>query len=354
MVKTENVKNELDTGNGGVQIGLLETTEYCQPIEGTNDWQLMEYMFNSKNREKVKISFRIGGNENNCKGTVWFSDFKLEKGIRNTNTEWNVGCFIIKEIDVNIEGKRYNLKTNLSDIENVKLNMERFKNDCYSYSKERMSVNYEILEIDTPVTTVTYSDEHGYYLSYKDTKDLIYEIVKQKEYDHIFVVCRMEDEKGNLTIPIRENWIGLGGMDMYGIGYSLIRINRNSNTYTYKYGVTNQIPEEVYIHEFSHTLERNSIENGYETPELHDYEKYGYTHDIEESLHDWYKDYMSKEILNSSTGEYIGLDEKVYYTQPINSTNFKYSVDMDFNEEPKNLFENVLAVISVITENNNH
>ena len=67
----------------------------------------------------------------------------------------------------------------------------------------------------------------------------------------------MEDELGQINIPIYDNWIGLGGMDLYGIGYSLSRINRNGNLYTYKYGITNQVPEEVYIHEFLHTLERN-------------------------------------------------------------------------------------------------
>ena len=111
--------------------------------------------------------------------------------------------------------------------------MARYKEDCYNFSKKAMTVNYEIIEIDKPVTTITYSDEHGYYLSYKDIKEQVYDIVKEKGYDHIFAVCRMEDEQGTTTIPIYDNWIGLGGMDMYGIGYSLIRINKNSNTYTY-------------------------------------------------------------------------------------------------------------------------
>lgn len=94
MVKTENIQSDTQTSDAGVVIGLLDTTEYSKPITGTNDWQKVEYMFNSKNRNTVKISFRLGGNEGDCIGTAWFSDFKLEKGTKRTDTKWNVGCFI--------------------------------------------------------------------------------------------------------------------------------------------------------------------------------------------------------------------------------------------------------------------
>ena len=350
MVKTENVQCELKDSEGGALIGILNTTEYSAPIEGTNDWQPIEFMFNSKNREKVKISFRLGGNNNNCSGTAWFSDFKLEKGTKNTDTEWNIGCFIMKELDVNIDGRQYNFKTNLEDIENVRLNMERYKEDCYEFSEGKMTVNYEITKIDTPVTEISYSDEHGYYISHEDVKDLIYDKVQEKEYDHVFVVCRMEDDEGNLAIPIYENWIGLGSMDMYGIGYSLIRINKNSNSYTYKYGITNQTPEEVYLHEFLHTLERNSVENGDNIPALHDYEKYGYSEESVQGLNKWYEDYMSKSILDSSTGNYIGLDDFVYSTQPPNSENFRYPIEIEFNVEPKNILEEILSIFDTLKQ----
>ena len=348
MVKTENVKNEINTEDGGATIGILESVEYSKPIDGTNDWQLVEFMFNSKNRDKVKLSFRLGGNQNNSTGTVWFSDFKLEKGTSNVDYKWNIGCFIINELNVNIEGKQYKFNINSEDVDNVKLNLERYKTDCYEFSNNKMDINYEIIEIDKPITTISYSDEHGYYLSYKDVSDAIYDIVRQKEYDHIFIVCRMEDEQGKQSIPRNDNWIGLGSMDFYGIGYSVVRINKNSNSYTYKYGITNQTPEEVYLHEFLHTLERNVYENGYEIPALHDYAQYGYTEKTVEGLKDWYVDYMSKKIWDENAGTYIGLTEFAYRTQPPNSTNFKYTVEIDFNHEPQNLFEEILTVFDAL------
>lgn len=350
MVKTENVQCEIESETGGVAIGLLETTEYCKPITGTNDWQVMEFMFNSKNRTKVKISFRLGGNDNNCTGKAWFSDFKLEKGTKNTRHEWNIGCFIIKELDVEIENKQYNFKINTTDIENAKINIARFKDDCYNFSDNKMFVNYDINEIDKPITTISYTDEYGYYIAYKDIENEIYDIVKQKEYDHVFVICRMETDTGEESIPIYDNWLGLGSMDMYGIGYSQIRINKNANKYLYKYGAENQAPEEVYVHEFLHTLERNCQELGYDVPALHDYEKYGYTNKTVEGLNDWYKAYMRKKILDLSTGQYMGLNEVVYTTQPPNSGNFKYSIEMEFNKEPQNIFEEILSVLDAFSK----
>ena len=66
-------------------------------------------------------------------------------------------------------------------------------------------------------------------------------------------------------------------MDLFGIGFSNIRMSNSSNDYTYQYDYRiNTFPEEVYLHEFLHTLERISGENNYEVPELHDYKTYGY------------------------------------------------------------------------------
>ena len=352
MVKTENVERELKNEDGGVTIGLMDTTQYSYPIEGTNDWQKIEYVFNSHNLTTAKISFRLGGNTNKCKGTVWFSDFKLEKGIQNEDNEWKIGCFLINELDVKINDKNYNLKMNLTDKENVKLNIERFKDDCYQFSNKKMTVTYDTYEIKEPITTISYSDEHGYYISPKDVKEQIYPIVKENEYDHIFVVCRMENDDGSMLIPIKDNWIGLGGMDMYGIGFSLVRINSRANSYNYKYGITNQAPEEVYLHEFLHTLERNCLEDGYETPALHDYEKYGYNQGGVEGLNEWYEDYMRKEIYDRATGTYVGLNDSVYTSQPYKSENFKYSIEEELYDEPENLFEEIQAMFKVLTGKN--
>ena len=341
MVKTENVICEKNDKDGGAVIGLLDTTEYSEPITGTNDWQRIEFMFETKEKENVIISFRLGGNQNACTGTVWFSDLKLEEGTPRDDTIWKIGCYIIEELDVEIEGKKYNLKTNDLDIEKVKQDLEKFQNDCYNYSNKRMEVNYEIKEVTTPITTISHSDEHGYFIGYKDVKDEIYKDAQKNEYDHVFVICRMENESGTTSIPIYNNWIGLGGMDIYGIGYSLIRLNKSSNIHNFRLKISNKTVDEVYVHEFLHTLEKNMKDNGYEVPELHNYEEYGYLDDAIDGLNQWYKDYMAGTVLDKTTGKKVGLNDFVYSTQPPNNSNFKYSTEVEFNKEPQNLLEHI-------------
>ena len=154
--------------------------------------------------------------------------------------------------------------------------------------------------------------------------------------------------KENSLYQLKETGQGFGAMDIYGIGYSIVRINKNGNTSLYEYNTFNKLPEEVYIHEFLHSLERILQEDGYEIPQLHDYEKYGYIEDATIGLREWYSDYMTKNILNKETGEKVGLDEAVYLMQPYHHSDFKYSTEIEFNKEPSNLIEEIKGIFKAI------
>ena len=124
--------------------------------------------------------------------------------------------------------------------------------------------------------------------------------------------------------------IGLdyGSMDYYRIGYSNIRLPNSSKSYMYKYdSKINTFPEEVFMHEFLHSLERTAEEYGYTIPALHDYEKYGYKNQDLTGLKDWYKDYINNNIKTSSG--YTGLPEKVFTLKPAKNLDFKYSYKID-------------------------
>ncbi|MCI8352453.1 MAG: hypothetical protein HFJ58_02370 [Clostridia bacterium] len=82
MIKTEDVKTIKEISDAGAHISIADTVEKSKSITGTSDWQKLEFIFNSKNRTSVKLGFRLGGYEDNCTGTVWFSDFKIESGAR--------------------------------------------------------------------------------------------------------------------------------------------------------------------------------------------------------------------------------------------------------------------------------
>lgn len=56
-----------------------------------------------------------------------------------------------------------------------------------------MSAEYETIEITKPITSLSYDNENGYYLSEEDASGLIDNYLKEKDYDHIFVVMKLGD-----------------------------------------------------------------------------------------------------------------------------------------------------------------
>ena len=137
-------------------------------------------------------------------------------------------------------------------------------------------------------------------------------------------------------------------MDYYGIGYSNIRLPNDSRSYIYKYDSrVNTFPEEVFLHEFLHSLERNAEEYGYEIPALHDYEKYGYKNEILTGQKQWYTDYMNKEIQTTSGN--IGLPPEVFSLKPAKNSDFNYSYEIeDTFKQPENIIEEIIEIFSNI------
>lgn len=134
-------------------------------------------------------------------------------------------------------------------------------------------------------------------------------------------------------------------MDYYGIGFSNIRLPNSSRSYVYRYNTRiNQFPEEVFLHEFLHSLERNSEEYGYTVPALHDYEQYGYENEALVGQRQWYKDYMNKNVRTSSGN--IGLPEEIYSLKPAKESNFENSYEIDVFNEPDNLMEEIKEIIN--------
>lgn len=196
-VKVENVENENNTRSGGAHICIAGTTERSIMIAGTQEWQELTFLFNSKNREEVNIGFRLGGYDEKSKGEAWFSDFKIEKGTETKNNEWKFSCFIFPhiDVDVNINGKTEHVSLDMSDddIQDLKTNMARFQTSIQSMSNNKMKVTYDIFTIEEPIKTLSYDDDNGYYVSPEDVYDYIHTIVEENEYDHIYVGIRMAD-----------------------------------------------------------------------------------------------------------------------------------------------------------------
>lgn len=347
MVKTKEVEAEEKVSGVGAQISIEGTTERSIAIAGTEDWQKIELIFNSKNREEVNLGFRLGGYLGQAKGEAWFSNFTLEEGTLEDNNNWKFACFIFKTTDVTVNQKQVKLTVTQNDIRDIKNTINLFETACDNLSNRKMTANCDVYEIETPLSKLSYDNEFGYYVAAEDIEEQIRDTIAKNDYDHIFAIVKLGDEKHQNDIEIND-WIGLGAMDYYGIGFSNIRLPNDSKSYIYKYNSKiNTFPEEVFLHEFLHTLERNSKEYGYERPELHDYKKYGYENERLQGQKKWYTDYMNQEIKTTSGN--IGLSKEIYNKKPAKSSNFTYSYERkDEFKEPENIIEEIIEIVEIV------
>lgn len=217
MVKTEEVKTKKDISDSGACISILDSTEMSETMQGSNKWKKLSFCFNSKNREQITIGFRLGSNNDNCKGTAWFKDLKLEMGYTTNDTEWNMVCFIFENLNVNInkDGKDINVITKVNEWEklNIAENLERARNTFKTISNYNMTMKYNIINIEEPIRSVSYDEENGYYITSSDIYYLIEPYLKQSEYDYIYAVVNF----GDIMHEVKENeidWIGLRRNDI--------------------------------------------------------------------------------------------------------------------------------------------
>ena len=136
-----------------------------------------------------------------------------------------------------------------------------------------------------------------------------------------------------------------GSMEYKQIGFSNIRLPDNRNSGIYEYSIFNKFPQQVFLHEFLHTLERNEQENGNQIAKLHDNEKYGYTESATEGLKEWYEDYMQNTIENAPN---MGLTDFAYASKPIHESNFECGIELDYLDEPDNIIEEIRSIIDRI------
>lgn len=331
MVKTENVESENDKSGSGAHISIDGQTIRSIAVKGTTDWQKIELIFNSKNKEELAIGVRLGGYEGECKGTAWFSDIKIEQGAADESNEWKFACFMYNNTDVNINNENVKIQVSAAEVSDIRNTIRRFEDVCETLSQGKMKAKCDFYNIDTPLSKLSYDEEFGYYVGPEDVENDIKNTINQNNYDHIFIIVKLGNDKFMNTIQIND-WIGLGSMDYYGIGFSNIRLPNDSKSYVYKYDSRiNEFPEEVFLHEFLHSLERNSKEYGYEIPQLHDYQQYGYKEEALIGQKKWYTDYMNCEI-NSGDSK-IGLPKEIYTLKPAKNSDFEYASEL------KNIFD---------------
>lgn len=348
-VKTEDVITKKENSTGGANICIVGTLQKSRSIVGTTDWQEIELLFDSKKETEMKIGFRLGENDDECIGKAWFTDFKIEIGARSNRDNWKFAMFIVDTIDLKIDNEKGSQRFQISLTNEEKAlmqeNFKRFGDSIEVMSNNQMEAELYTYEIKEPLTQISSDEKNGYYVEPKDIEKWIDSNVENQEFDHIFVVVKLGDINSQQLVPVND-WIGLGAMEYYGIGYSNIRLPNDQNSNIYRYNSTyNTFPEEVFVHEFLHSLERDLIDRGHTIPALHDSEKYGYLNQKVIGLQKWYTDYMRKQI-KTEQGNFTGLDSIVYRMQPVQKSDFRYSYEGKQMKDPTNFIEELKALFT--------
>lgn len=191
MVKTNQVEAKEEQSGVGAQIAIEGTTERSIAINGTQDWQKIELIFNSKGREEINIGFRLGGYLGEAKGEAWFADFTIEEGMVENNNNWKFACFIFKTTDVTINQKQIKLSVTQSDIRDITNTINLFETSCRNLSNKKMTADCDIYEIDTPLSQLSYDNQYGYFVSAEDIEEQIKDTIATNNYDHIFAIVRL-------------------------------------------------------------------------------------------------------------------------------------------------------------------
>lgn len=212
MVKTKDVKAKNENTDTGANISIEGTTEKSDNIVGTTDWTKLEFFFNAKERTQVNIQFRLGSYMDNAIGTAWFSDFTIESGVEDTTNEWNFLCLLMNHTNVNLDingvNEKIDLKLTVTDMEDMKQCMRRFQTSMQELSQNKMKIQYDMVEVNTPITSMSYDKENGYYVSPSDIEDILRPYIEQGKYDHIFIAFRTGDINKQAK-EIITDWIGL-------------------------------------------------------------------------------------------------------------------------------------------------
>lgn len=191
MVKTDSVISDKNNSGIGAQISIEGSTERSNAISGTSEWEKIELIFNSKDRESINLGFRLGGYLGQAKGTAWFSEFKIEEGVADNSSDWKFACFIFEQINVNLSGRIVKVNVSEDDINDITNTIDRFESTCRILSNGKMTATCDNYIIKEPLISLSYDDEFAYYAAPEDIDKYIKNTIKEKDYDHIFVVVKL-------------------------------------------------------------------------------------------------------------------------------------------------------------------
>ncbi len=296
----------------GAVIGDLHGSALSSCIDVmSKTWTKLTYDFYTGSNTEHSLCLLAGMPDARVKGTVWFSDIRLEEAAERSN-QWNILCLVFKNVDADAvtEEKSFHYKKSMTDdeVEKAVNKLKLLKTALPDLSDNRVGVNYmDIYTVETPITVYnSISDSDP--LTFFDYGDPMINMLRtkhlaEKPYNQVIIVAPLSGvADGWAGITWSSQLINLCYLTEVGILYDI-----TSPKSAYDLGMMD------VIHELLHTLEFDSmLLNKDKTPGLHatiaEYEARDKV-DNEIYLDDrCYRDYMTGKM---SGGR--GLQKEVYY-----------------------------------------
>ncbi|MCR4947283.1 MAG: hypothetical protein K5929_10115 [Lachnospiraceae bacterium] len=262
-----------DFGKFGAVLSMAQQMPQGSEYTGSK-WKKLTYSFNSGDDGQCTLALYNAGN----KGTVYFSDFKLEE-IRKKSNEWNLCIVYVNKIKAPIV--QNGEKTTFSEKfckEDKDFCTETIKK-LYSYvpflSEERMDIKsidfYECKKTVTSLSSPTGNSNYNISLSDKALKETLDTIILNAEessgklYDQIIVVSPLStDLAGKLGVNIEYEGTPY---DTTGTYHGIIQVFINHKEFRTTLLAT-------FVHELLHSVEHNSsIIDPEHSPSVHGYEE---------------------------------------------------------------------------------
>jgi|GEM_PF-5979139 len=222
-------------------------------------WQTLELKFNSQNYSQVRLALRHGFSGDDSHGITQFRNVRLIQHETTYDNNWHILGVVIRNIDVNISGiGRVQLQMSERD-ERVAAEMfNRAFSALPIMADGRMTITREVHFIDVPLTSVS-PLWGGYWASPNDIYPLISDLLATQRFDHVSSIIRL-NRTGSPNIPT-VGWSGLASF-REDIGFCLTQLGPAYNWWHPFYENVNSGTRSPVVHEFIHTLERNSRDRG--------------------------------------------------------------------------------------------
>ena len=273
----------------------------------SDKWVTLETSYyTAKNEKSINLQLFNGMFTQDCKGTAWFCDVKLEEA--ELSNQWTALTVIFKSIDVNVKlgGKNiaYKASFNSNDIKEIKELTNELRTTFNSISDGLVNIkSIYYTTVDTPIKSLSpYMDENGKTVGYfidvtqTDMYKMLSELTEERNYNQIIAVAPLNG--------IAKVWWGLGGSNFKDIHFCEVTFETGDVVSA----VCETFKDAVFVHEMLHGMESDSnLVNPKMTADLHAYADYGYTVDADGEFRTWYSDYIRAKLPGGK-----GIDPSVF------------------------------------------